>query len=109
MKTKMLTVALLSALLGLTTTAFAQTRWKRTHPRRVEVNHRLAYQSKRIDNKVDNQQMSEKKSDKIQREDRQVRKEEKLMASQDHGHITKQEQKTLNVQENRISKQIRNN
>jgi hypothetical protein len=31
------------------------------------------------------------------------------MASQDGGHITKQEQKTLNQQENQVSKEIKNN
>jgi hypothetical protein len=36
---------------------------------------------------------------KLHKEDRQVRQEERDMASQDHGHITRQEKKTLNQQE----------
>jgi hypothetical protein len=37
---------------------------------------------------------------------RQIRQEERLMASQDGGHITKAEQKVLNQQENKVSQQI---
>lgn len=40
------------------------------------------------------------------KEDRQVRKEERVMASQNDGRITKKEQTILNHQENAISKQI---
>ena len=39
-------------------------------------------------------------------EDRQIRKEERAMASQNGGHITRQEQKTLNQQENQVSREI---
>lgn len=42
----------------------------------------------------------------LHKQDRQIRAEECLMASQNGGHITKQEQKTLNQQENAVSKQI---
>ena len=38
------------------------------------------------------------------KEDRQVRKEKRVMVRQNGGHITKQEQKTLNKQENAIGK-----
>jgi Skp family chaperone for outer membrane proteins len=78
------------------------------HPRRAEVNLRLARQNYRIDKKVADGQMSNKEAAKLHHEDHQIRQEEKDMASQDGGHITKQEQKTLNQQENHVSKQIRN-
>lgn len=78
------------------------------HPRRKEVNNRLAYQNARIDRKEADGKMSPKEANKLHKEDRQVRQEEKDMASQDNGHITKQEQKTLNQQENKISRQIKN-
>ena len=42
----------------------------------------------------------------LHKDDRQIRKEERLMASQNGSHITKQEQKTLNQQENAVSTQI---
>ena len=42
----------------------------------------------------------------LHKEDHQIRTEERLMASQNGSHITKLEQKTLNQQENAVSKQI---
>jgi hypothetical protein len=42
----------------------------------------------------------------LHKEDHQIRQEERDMASQNGGHITKQEQRTLNQQENALSKQI---
>ena len=78
------------------------------HPRRAEVNLRLARQNYRIDKKVDDGKMSAAEGAKLHKEDHQIRQEEKDMASQDNGHITKQEQKTLNQQENHVSKQIKN-
>jgi TolA-binding protein len=78
------------------------------HPRRKEVNHRLANQNDRIHDKVADGKMSKKEAGKLHHEDHQIRQEERDMASQNHGHITKQEQKTLNQQENHVSKQIKN-
>jgi|HubBroStandDraft_6_1064221.scaffolds.fasta_scaffold1811904_1 hypothetical protein len=78
------------------------------HPRRKEVNHRLENQNDRIHDKVADGKMSKKEAGKLHREVHQIRQEERDMASQNHGHITKQEQKTLNQQENHVSKQIKN-
>jgi hypothetical protein len=78
------------------------------HPRRHEVNSRLANQNKRIDRKEDDGKMSKKEANKLHKEDHQIRQEERDMASQNGGHITKQEQKTLNQQENHVSRQIKN-
>ena len=78
------------------------------HPRRLQVNTRLARQNYRIDKKEEDGKMSVKEADKLHHEDHQIRQEEKDMASQDNGHITKQEQKTLNQQENHVSQQIKN-
>lgn len=108
MKTKFLTAIFVLALLCVTSVSYAQGGRRNEHPRRTEVNQRLSHQRNRIDRKEEAGKMSVKKADKLQKEDHQVRKEEKLMASQDHGPITKQEKKTLNQQENHISKQIKN-
>ena len=105
MKTKITIAIAMIAFLGLSTTSFAQTR----HPRRAEVNRRIARQNNRIDRKEADGEMSKKEANKLHHEDHQIKHEEKDMASQDGGHITKQEQKTLNQQENHESKQIRNN
>jgi hypothetical protein len=78
----------------------------KTHPRRAEVNHRLKHQNKRIHKEVKEGELSKADAAKLHKEDRQIRKEERLMASQNGGHITKQEKRTLNRQENEVSKQI---
>ena len=104
---KVLTVALLSiSLAGVASSALAETQWEKNHPRRDQVHDRLANQNKRIKNEVAEGEMSKAKAAKLHKEDRQIRREERLMASQNGGHITKQEQKTLNQQENAVSKQI---
>lgn len=86
--------------------ASAQTQWDAAHPRRDEVNDRLANQNRRIHQEVREGEISHAQAMKLHRDDHQIRHEERLMASQDHSHITKQEQRTLNQQENRVSKQI---
>jgi Skp family chaperone for outer membrane proteins len=78
----------------------------KTHPRRAEVNHRLKHQNKRIHKEVKEGEMSKEDAAKLHKEDRNIRKEERLMASQNGGHITKQEKKALNQQENAVSKEI---
>ena len=105
--TRLIAVAA-TALLGsaVATSAFAETHWEKTHPRRDQVNDRLANQNKRIHQEVKEGEMSKGQAAKLHKEDRQIRKEERLMAAQNNGHITKQEQRTLNAQENAVSKQI---
>jgi hypothetical protein len=79
----------LAALVLLAAGGFAQSsfaadtdgQWARTHPRREEVNQRLANQNRRIT-------------------------QERVMASHNGGHITRAEQRALNQQENAVSKQI---
>lgn len=93
----------LAALVG---TASAQTTWQNTHPRRAQVNHRLANQNRRIHNDVKNGTMTPAQAAQVHQEDHQVRQEERAMASQDGGHITRAEQGVLNGQENAISHQI---
>ena len=90
----------------LATTAMADTTWQKNHPRREQVNERLATQNNRIQNKEVDGTMSKNQAVALHNEDHQVRQEERSMASQNGGHITKQEQKTLNQQENAVSKQI---
>ena len=81
----------------------------KTHPRRAEVNKRLDNQNARVDNKVDEGKMSKGEAKKIHKEDHAIRKEERRDAAENGGHITKAEQKHINHQENKVSKQIKNN
>ena len=103
-------IAALTLLVGLTgamaTNAMADTTWQKNHPRREQVNHRLANQNKRIKTEVKEGEMSRTQAATLHKDDRQIRGEERLMASQNGGHITRQEQRTLNQQENGVSKQI---
>ncbi len=87
-------------------TANAETAWQKNHPRRAEVNRRLNNQRKRINQGVGNGRLTPQQAGQLHREDHQIRHEERSMASQDGGHITKQEQRTLNQQENKVSQQI---
>jgi hypothetical protein len=93
----------LAALVG---TASADTTWQKNHPRREQVNNRLANQNKRIHNDVKNGTLTKNQAAALHTEDHQVRQEERDMASQNGGHITKSEQHVLNQQENGISNQI---
>ncbi len=99
------TLALSAALLS--SAAFAgEEGFAKKHPRRAEVNARLNNQNKRIDKEVKEGEISKTQAAKLHKEDRQVRQEERDMASQNGGRITKSEQQVLNQQENKISQQI---
>jgi hypothetical protein len=104
---KTLTFAAAAVMLaGVVGTASAETTWQKNHPRRTQVNHRLANQNRRIHNDVKDGTLTKSQAAGLHAEDHQVRQEERDMASQNGGHITKSEQKVLNAQENGISKQI---
>jgi hypothetical protein len=104
-------VVIASLLAVAAAASFAQTpagvtQFDKTHPRRAEVNQRLANQDKRINKEVKEGEISKAQANKLHKEDHAIRKEERLMAKQNGGHITKQEQRTLNQQENKVSAQI---
>jgi hypothetical protein len=89
----------------LSSTAMAG-KWAENHPRRAEVNARLNNQNWRINNEVKDGEITKQQANALHKEDHQIRQEERMMASQNGGHITKQEQRTLNQQENAVSRQI---
>ncbi|KUY88433.1 hypothetical protein WS50_26550 [Burkholderia territorii] len=90
----------------LTGTAFAETPWQQAHPRREEVDQRLANQNRRIRHEVKEGEMSHARAARLHRDDRRIRQEERDMAAQDHGHITQSEKHVLNQQENAVSHKI---
>ena len=99
-------VCVLSAVL-LASGAFAEeSQWAKEHPRRTQVNKRLKNQNKRIKKEVREGEMSKAEARDLHKQDRTIRKEARTMARQDGGHITKQEQKALNQQENGVSREI---
>ena len=104
---KLILASLALALIGAGTTAGATAgKWQANHPRRTQVNGRLNNQDKRIKQGVKNGKLTPQQAQQLHKEDHQIRQEERDMAAQNGGHITKQEQKVLNQQENQVSKQI---
>jgi len=108
-------LALLALMSAFAATSFAQgspaasaapSTWQKNHPRRVEVNKRLANQDRRIKQERAEGEISKTKVAQLHKDDRQIRQEERDMAAQDKGHITKTDQRALNQQENQVSKQI---
>jgi len=88
--------------------AVDETKWEKDHPRRDQVNDRLAKQNKRIHKEVKQGDLTKQQAASLHKQDGQIRQEERDMASQNGGHITAQEQKTLNQQENTVSQAIGN-
>ncbi len=105
---KKLAAILLSTFVGVVAgnVMAADGQWEKDHPRRAEVNGRLANQNKRIGNEVKEGEITKRQAAHLHKEDHQIRQEERSMASQNRGHITKQEKRTLNQQENAVSHQI---
>lgn len=107
-------ILIASLLAAAAASSFAQTAapattesaYDKAHPRIDQVNDRLANQKRRIHQEVREGEMSKAKAARLRREDRRIHKEEHLMAAQNGGHITQQEQRTLNQQENKVSTQI---
>ena len=98
----------LSAALATTmaASAMAEGKWAQNHPRRAEVNARLNNQNRRINKELKEGEITKGQAKQLHKEDHQIRQEERDMASQNGGHITKSEQRVLNQQENGVSKQI---
>ena len=99
-------VAAIVLAAGAGAPAFADTPWQQNHPRREQVNDRLARQDRRIDHEYRTGEISRGQARQLHREDHQVRREERRMASRHDGHITRGQQLALNRQENHISRQI---
>lgn len=95
-----------AAAVGLCATAASATPWQAHHPRRAEVNARLANQNARIDAGRRDGQLTRREARQLHREDRSIRREERFDARLDHGHITRAEKTALNQQENAVSKKI---
>jgi hypothetical protein len=95
----------LVALVAAAGTASADT-WNQRHPRRAEVNARLNNQSRRINEERREGELSAGQAHGLHAEDRTIRREERFMAAQNHGAITRAEQRALNQQENAVSGQI---
>jgi hypothetical protein len=92
-------------LVFFTGTAMAES-WAQKHPRRTQVNSRLANQNRRINQEVRHGEITRGQAHQLHKEDRQMRREERNMARNQGGHITRAQQKALNQQENGVSRRI---
>jgi hypothetical protein len=68
----------------------------------------LDHQNHRINQEFREGEISGAQAHRLHQEDRFVRREERFMAAQHNGHVTRIEQRALNQQENGISRQIGN-
>ena len=80
--------------------------WDWHHPRRAEVNHRLAMQDHRINRDFRDGRISLRQARYLHGEDRMIRHQERFDARFDQGHITRAEQRGLNQDENGVSRQV---
>lgn len=100
-------VLALASVLGLSGIANASaTTWAEKHPRRVEVNHRLANQDRRIDRDFADGKITARQASRLHREDHLARTGERFDARFNRSHLTRAEQRSLNQDENGISRQI---
>jgi hypothetical protein len=105
---KTVIIAAIGILSITANSAFAETWWEKTHPRRDQVNDRLENQDRRINQELHEGEISPWRAARLHQEDHSLRNEERAMATFDHGHITRGEERALNQQENNISGRIGN-
>jgi len=103
--TKAATIALSIAFAGITVVDAMAGNWGQNHPRREQVNDRLQNQNRRINREVREGEITKGEARQLHSEDRAIRKE-RTMSKLNNGHITPAEQKSLNQQENAVSRQI---
>ncbi len=88
------------------TGANAENRWQRHHPRREQVNDRLANQNRRIHQERKEGEITGAQARALHQDDRAIRAQERADARAHGGHITKAEQNQLNRQLNANSSAI---
>jgi hypothetical protein len=99
-------VAATVSLACLATPALADSGWQANHPRRVEVNSRLANQHARIHQEVRQGELSHAQAARLHQADHRIRTQERRMAARHDGHLTKHAQRRLNREENHVSRRL---
>ena len=108
MSMKIITAASLLALsvTVLSASSASAMGWRAGHPRRAEVNARLNHQDRRINVERREGEITTAQAHDLHAEDRGIRAQERFDASNNGGHITRAEDRSLNQQENAVSHQI---
>ena len=105
-RTVLTAVAATVSLACFVAPAMADTPWQAQHPRREEVNNRLANQHARVHREVREGAMSHAQAARLHRADHRIRTQERRMAARHGGHLTRREQTRLNREENHVSHRI---
>lgn len=105
-RTVLTALAATVSLACLAAPAFADTPWQASHPRREQVNNRLANQNARIHQEVKSGQISRAKAFRLHAADHRIRRQERRMASRHDSHLTRGEHARLNREENHVSRRI---
>jgi hypothetical protein len=88
------------------TGASAETTFQAHHPRRVEVNRRLAVENLRIHKERREGLIGGRKAARLHAQVRGIRHHERIDARFDRSHLTRHEDRTLNHQENRVDREL---
>lgn len=109
--------AALALMLAFSTAGYAANRGNPTgakgshfakkHPRRNEVNKRVKNQRARINKDEKSGKITKAQGDQLKANDRAVKQEEHAEVKANGGHLTKDQQKQINQEENSNSKLIR--
>ena len=97
---------LVLSVVALTANSASAMGWRANHPRRAEVNSRLNHQDHRIHAERREGEITAAQAHDLHAEDRGIRAEERFDASNNGGHITRAEDRSLSRQENAVSNQI---
>jgi hypothetical protein len=81
--------------------------WKKKHPRRAEVNKRDRNLRNRTENAEKSGKITGKQAERLEKEETAIHAQEKADAAANGGHITKEEQRDLNREENKVDRQLR--
>jgi|HubBroStandDraft_1064217.scaffolds.fasta_scaffold77604_2 hypothetical protein len=90
----------LTVVAGAAGAASAETPWQAHHPRRVEVNHRLANLNHKIRVDRHDGRIGMRKAHFLHARVHKIRVQERRMAALHGGHLTRHEQVKLNREEN---------
>ena len=106
LRTVLTAAAAAVSLACLAGSAMAATPWQAEHPRRAEINARLARQQARIHRAVETGRITRAQAARLHRAGERIRAQEERMAARHGGHITAAEQAKLNREADYIGRQI---
>jgi hypothetical protein len=86
--------------------SFAENQWQHNHQGRVDINHRLRHQNRRIDRGTHRGQLSGSEAQQLHAEDQNIHNQEVQDAASNHGHLTQSERKQIHHEENAEGHQI---